>query len=193
MFQSTGVQQGRHRPPVIHAYGGAKVGMAQALRSIAVEGWVPLAVAMVGTKKKKPMWADLGLRPVIGTTVDIKVMPQTLEDREVDLLLSCWKKWDYQSVPQCALNKWLAEVDAEWGPECVDSPHFKRVNIDCFEQVQLLEESGFGFLPEADLQNQPSMEALFHTGTAQRIKLIWTIAHGLLSLNLSRQKSPKDI
>ena len=22
MFQSTGVQQGRHRPPVIHAYGG---------------------------------------------------------------------------------------------------------------------------------------------------------------------------
>ena len=90
MFQSTGVQQGRHRPPVIHAYGGAKVGMAQALRSIAVEGWVPLAVAMVGTKGKKPMWADLGLRPVIGTTLDIKVMPQPLEDKEVDLLLSCW-------------------------------------------------------------------------------------------------------
>ena len=40
MFQSTGVQQGRHRPPVIHAYGGAKVGMAQALRSIASEGWL---------------------------------------------------------------------------------------------------------------------------------------------------------
>ena len=83
------VQQGRHRPPVIHAYGGAKVGMA---RSIAVEGWVPLAVAMVGTKGKEPMWADLGLCPVIGTTVHIKVMPQPLEDREVDLLLSCWKK-----------------------------------------------------------------------------------------------------
>ena len=45
MFQSTGVQPGRHRPPIIHAYGGAKVGMAAALRSIAVEGWVPLAVA----------------------------------------------------------------------------------------------------------------------------------------------------
>ena len=54
MFQPTGVHHGRHRPPVIHAYGGAKVGMAQALRSIAVEGWVPLAVAMVGTKGKKP-------------------------------------------------------------------------------------------------------------------------------------------
>ena len=46
----------------------------------------------------------------------------------------------------------------EWGPECVDSPHFRRPNIDCLETVQLLEESGFGFLSEADLQNQPSME-----------------------------------
>ena len=161
---SNKVQQGRHRPPVIHAYGGAKVGMAQALRSIAVEGWVPLAVAMVGTKGKKPMWADLGLRPVIGTTVDIKVMPQPLEDKEVDLLVSCWKKWDHKSAPQCALNKWLTEVGAEWGPECVDSPQFRRPNMDCFETVQLLEESGFGFLPEADLQNQPSMETVMSVG-----------------------------
>ena len=30
--------------------------------------------------------------------------------------------------------------------------------------------------------------SLFHTGTAQRFKLIWTIVHGLLSLNLSWQK-----
>ena len=102
MFQSTGVQQGRHRPPIIHAYGGAKVGMAAALRSIAVEGWVPFAVAMVGTKGKKPMWADMGLRPVIGTTLDTKVMPQPLEDREVDLLLSCWKEVELpNSSGQC--------------------------------------------------------------------------------------------
>ena len=53
---------------------------------------------MVDTKEKKPMWANLGLRPVIGTTVDIKVIPQPLEDREVFFLLSCWKKWDHQSV-----------------------------------------------------------------------------------------------
>ncbi len=76
MFQSTGVCRGRQRPPIMHAYGGAKIGMAQALRSIANEGWVPLAAAMVGTKGKSPMWADMGLRPVIGTTVDIKVAPQ---------------------------------------------------------------------------------------------------------------------
>ena len=33
----------------MHAYGGAKSGMAQALQSIASEGWIPLAAAMVGT------------------------------------------------------------------------------------------------------------------------------------------------
>ena len=164
MFQSTGVQQGRHRPPVIHAYGGAKLGMAEALRSIAVEGWVPLAVAMVGTKGKKPMWADLGLRPVIGTTLDIKVMQQPLEDREVDLLLSCWKKWNFQSVPESALNQWLGEVDVEWGPECVDSPHFRRVDIDCLEMVRMLEDSGFGVLPDGDLLGQPTMEVVMTVG-----------------------------
>ena len=47
MFQSTGIHQGRHRPPIMHAYAGAKVGMAHALKSIASEGWVPLAVAMI--------------------------------------------------------------------------------------------------------------------------------------------------
>ena len=36
----------------MHAYGGAKVGMARALKSIAGEGRVPLAVAMIGTKGK---------------------------------------------------------------------------------------------------------------------------------------------
>ena len=59
------------------------------------------------------------------------------------------------------LQRWTLSA---WGPECVDSPHFKRLNIDCFETVKLLEESGFGFLPEADLQNQPSMETVMSVG-----------------------------
>ena len=37
MFQSTGICRGRQRPPIMHAYGGAKTGMTQALR--AIEGW----------------------------------------------------------------------------------------------------------------------------------------------------------
>ena len=110
------------------------------------------------------MWADMGLRPVIGTTLDAKVMPQPLEDREVDLLLSCWRKWNYQTVPNSALNQWLRHVDAEWGPDCVDSPHFRRVDIDCFEMVRLVEDSGFGFLPEGDLLNQPTMDVVLTVG-----------------------------
>ena len=35
MFQSTGICRERQRPPIMRAYGGAKIGMAQALRSIA--------------------------------------------------------------------------------------------------------------------------------------------------------------
>ena len=110
------------------------------------------------------LWADIGLRPVIGTTLDAKVMPQPLEDREVDLLLSCWRKWNYQTVPSSALNQWLRNVDAEWGPDCVDSPHFRRVDIDCFEMVRLVEDSGFGFLPEGDLLNQPTMDVVLTAG-----------------------------
>ena len=41
MFQAMGICHGKQRPPIMHAYGGAKVGMAQALQSIASEGWIP--------------------------------------------------------------------------------------------------------------------------------------------------------
>ena len=164
MFQSTGICQGRQRPPIMHAYGRAKIGMAQALRLIASEGWIPLAAAMVGTTGKKPMWADFGLRPVVGTTVDIKISPYPLEHRELVLLLSCWKRWDHRSVPGSAINTWLVDVDLAAGPDCEDSPHFKRVDIDCFEAIRLLEESGFGFLPESELQNQPILETVMSVG-----------------------------
>ena len=56
------------------------------------------------------------------------------------------------------------EVDSASGPDCEDSPHFKRRNIDCIETVRLLDESGFGFLPESDLQNQPMLETVMSVG-----------------------------
>ena len=52
MFQATGLCHNKQRPPIMHAYGGAKTGMAQALQSIASEGWIPMAAAMVGTVGK---------------------------------------------------------------------------------------------------------------------------------------------
>ena len=143
---------------------------------------------MVGTKGKLPMWADLGLRPVIGTTVGIKVAPLPLEDRELDLLLCCWTKWDKKSIPGCALNTWLSEVDCEFGPECEDSPHFRKRNVDIFEAARLLDDSGFQFLPETDLQSQPMMEMVMSVGlrlcalefTAQQLKTLAYLSVTLL-------------
>ena len=122
MFQATGLCSHKQRPPIMHAYGGAKTGMAQALQSIASEGWLPLAAAMVGTSDKPPLWTDLGLRPVVGTTLDIKLEPCPLERREVALLLSCWKRWDTKSVADSAINTWLKGANPEFGPDCEDSP-----------------------------------------------------------------------
>ena len=78
MFQATGVVPGCQRPAIMHAYGGAKTGMEKALATIAPEGWLPMAAAMLGTVGKPPMWACVGLRPVVGTTVDLKVQPPPL-------------------------------------------------------------------------------------------------------------------
>ena len=72
MFQATEVTNGHQRPAIMHAYGGAKVGMERSLASIAPEGWLPMAAAMLGTVDKPPMWASVGLRPVVGTTIDFQ-------------------------------------------------------------------------------------------------------------------------
>lgn len=93
----------------MHAYGGAKVGMEKALASIAREGWLPMAAAMLGTVDKPPMWACLGLRPVVGTTIDLKVRPAPISEREKLLLLSCWRQWHpaWEQIQDSALSDWL--------------------------------------------------------------------------------------
>ncbi len=164
MYQSIGICIGKQRPPIIHAYGGAKRDMASALATIAVEGWIPLAAAMVGTHDKPPMWAGTGLQPVIGITIDLKVAPAPLSDRNLRLLLSCWKRWDAKVVSGSALATWLCNVQSEFGPECKDSPQFRRVDIDMLEAARLLNESGFQFLPEKELQDVTEMEIIMSVG-----------------------------
>ena len=145
-------------------FSGSKIGMAQALQSIASEGWIPLAAAMVGTVGKKPLWADLGLRPVVGTTVDIKLWPSPLKHRDVVLLLFCWKRWDHGSISESAINTWLKNVNLTFGPDCEDSPHFRRNGIDDLEAMRLLVDSGFDFLPETDLQKRPCLDMVMTVG-----------------------------
>ena len=64
-----------------------------------------MAAAMLGTAAKPPMWASIGLRPVAGTTIDFRVLPPFLSEREKLLLLSCWQQWDPTEVPSSALSQ----------------------------------------------------------------------------------------
>lgn len=135
MFQSTDIVQGFQRPAIMHAY------MEKALASIAHEGWMPLAAAMLGTVGKPPMWATIGLRPVVGTTLDLKVAPIPLSERERLLLLSCWQRWEHAGMPGSALSEWLVDVDVEQGPEGSSSPTHVLKSFSVVEAVQLYQES----------------------------------------------------
>ena len=155
MFQAQDVMPGFQRPVIMHAYGGAKAGMEKALASIAPEGWLPMAAAMLGTEGKPPMWASVGLRPVVGTTIDLKVCPTPLSDRERLLLLSCWQQWNPAEVQGSALSHWLVGVDVEQGPDGIDSPTFLKQNFDVLEAVQLYQEAQLGPLEELFEVNSP--------------------------------------
>ena len=137
MFQATQVTTGCQRPAIMHAYGGAKVGMARSLASIASEGWLPMAAAMLGTADKPPMWASVGLRPVVGTTIDFRVLPPVLSDREKLLLLSCWQQWDPNSVTGSAISQWLVGIDVEHGPDGLGSPTYLEPTFNVQEAADL--------------------------------------------------------
>ena len=160
MFQATGVEPGFQRPAIMHAYGGAKTGITGALATIAPEGWLPLAAAMLGTVGKPPMWASVGLRPVVGTTIDLKVQPPPLSEREKLLLLSCWQQWDPAGVQGSALSQWLVGVEVEHGPDGLDSPTFLKQNFDVQEAVHLYKEAHLGPLEDLFDVNGPYPEGI---------------------------------
>ena len=133
MFQATEITAGRQRPAIMHAYGEPRWGMERSLASIAAEGWIPTAAAMLGTAEKPPMWASVGLRPVAGTTIDFRVLPPSLSEREKLLMLSCWQQWDAAGVPGAALSQWLVGIDVDSGPDGRNSPTFLKQNFDVQE------------------------------------------------------------
>ena len=148
MFQATEVSNGLQRPAIIHAYGGAKVGMERNLASIAPEGWLPLAAAMLGTVDKPPMWASVGFRPVVGTTIDFRVLPPILSEREKLLMLSCWQQWDPISVPGSALSQWLVDIEVEFGPDGLNSPTHLKQNFNAQEAADLYQSAHLGTLED---------------------------------------------
>ena len=86
MFQATHVVDGFQRPCVLHGYGGAKSSMPTSLPALAGCGWTVLAAALL----KPPQWTQDGFRPVIGATIDSRVVPSPVSSKEESLLLSRW-------------------------------------------------------------------------------------------------------
>ena len=83
------------------------------------------------------MWASVGLRPVAGTTIDFRVLPPTLSEREKLLMLSCWQQWDPTGVPSSALSQWLLGIDVDYGPDGRSSPTFLKQNFNVQEAADL--------------------------------------------------------
>ena len=122
MFQSTGIHTNVQRPVILHAYGGAKVHMESALQTLRLQGWIPMASALVGTDTRPPLWVTNDLRVTAGTSIDLTIRPHPLTQKEDLLLLSLWRR--HCQVPKgCALGTWLRGTNKELGPDNDESPH----------------------------------------------------------------------
>ena len=123
MFQSQYVTTGKTRPVILHGYGNAKRAMKEGLTSLAGQGWKPMAPAKVGTGADPPIWACNDWRPILGTSVDVKVLPEALTAREEQLWLSQWaRKLPITHAAHTWLHKKL-DLPRNGSPDCLESPH----------------------------------------------------------------------
>ena len=53
----------------------AKSSMPTSLPALAGKGWTILPAALLGTVGKPPLWTQDGFRPVLGTTIDSRIVP----------------------------------------------------------------------------------------------------------------------
>lgn len=126
MFQAQRMINGKYRPVIFHGYGGAKKEMPASLSALAPFGWALMAAAMVGSGSTPPMWTGQDWRPILGTSVDIRILPPSLTTKEGLLLLSRWIRLDRDELDiRHAVNSWLSptKVNVALGPDCDTSPH----------------------------------------------------------------------
>ena len=76
MFQAQRVASNKCRQVILHGYGGAKKEMPSSLAKLAKSGWLPLATAMVGSSSYPPFWTGSDWRPILGTSVETRILPQ---------------------------------------------------------------------------------------------------------------------
>ena len=132
--QAQRLVDGKSRPVILHGYGGAKKEMPDSLAALAKFGWIPMAAAMVGSTSSPPLWTGQDWRPILGTSVDTRILPPHLSDKERLLLLSQWIRTPRDDLHiRHATNSWLSpeKVQVALGPDCDLSPHPVRgVSVD---------------------------------------------------------------
>ena len=90
-----------------------------------------MATAMVGSASSPPLWTGNDWRPILGTSVDTRILPPPLSAKESLLLLSQWVRLPRDDLHiMHATNSWLqpGKVNQALGPDCDDSPHSIRVS-----------------------------------------------------------------
>ena len=127
VFQAQRIVDGKCRPVILHGYGGAKKEMPDSLAALAKFGWIPMAAAMVGSASSPPLWTGQDWRPILGTSVDTRILPPHLSNKESLLLLSQWIRTPRDDLHiRHATNSWLSP-----GPDCDLSPHpVREVPLD---------------------------------------------------------------
>ena len=108
--------------------------MPTSLAALAKFGWVPMAAAMVGSASSPPLWTGQDWRPILGTSVDTRILPPHLSGKESLPLLSQWIRLPRDDLHiRHATNSWLSpdKVKVALGPDCDISPHpVREVPLD---------------------------------------------------------------
>ena len=104
----------------------SELSMPTSLAALAKFGWVPMAAAMVGSASSPPLWTGHDWRPILGTSVDTRILPPYLSEKESLLLLSQWIRLPRDDLHiRHVTNSWLSpdKVNVALGPDCDISPH----------------------------------------------------------------------
>ena len=89
---------------------------------------------MVGSGSSSPLWTGQDWRPILGTSVDTRILPPPLSQKESPLLLSQWIRLPRDDLHiRHATNSWLSpvKVNVALGPDCEASPHpLRELSLD---------------------------------------------------------------
>ena len=127
-----------HPKNLLSPYDQRSVPMLTWARACFEQGSLPSLLALPGKASllvlpgasSPPLWTGHDWRPILGTSVDTRILPPHLSEKESLLLLSQWIRLPRDDLHiRHATNSWLLpdKVNVALGPDCDISPHPVRV------------------------------------------------------------------